>query len=290
VQVPKKRRSLLLRSSLPIAAGSEEWVATFHIYGDESGKLKAKSDYTSFCGYVAHLSEWERFGMEWNNCRFRWQVPPIHMARIMSPDRKDDEWRKVKEEWGDSWESKRDLMLGDFAATIHGAQIACVGAVVDTAHFRMLAAKDPLFLQLHKDPIHMAFHTFVMQGIEKTEIIDKHSPIGIVIDEDPEFSMACYEQLNSIRRLFPKVKERVHAVSFVNDVTYPGIQAADMISYESRRLMVDRANKPDDSPSKMYLALTLHLTHQPHFYTPAILDSLQASNPLKEKGENAKQS
>jgi len=243
-------------------------MATFYIYGDESGKMRSGSDYTSFCGYIAHVSEWERFGLEWRNCRFRWQVPPVHMARIMFPDNKDDEWRKVKESWGKLWEKKREMMLGDFAATIRSAQIACVGAVVDANHFRLLAEKDPSFKELHKDPIHMAFHTFLMRAIAKTEIIDKHSPIGVVVDEDPEFSMKVYEQLNGLKRTFPKVQERVHAVSFVNDVTYPGIQAADMIAYEARRYMVERIAKPDAEPSELYLALTTYLIHQPSFYGP----------------------
>lgn len=258
-------------------------MATFHIYGDESGKLKGGSDYTSFCGYIAHVSEWERFGLEWNNCRFRWQVPPVHMSRIMFPDSKDDEWRKTKQSWGVHWEKKRDVMLGDFAATIRSAQIACIGAVVDAGHFRALAEKDPLFKELHKDPIHMAFHTFVMRGIEKTEIIDKRSPIGIVVDEYPEFSMAVYEQLGSLKRVFPTVKERVHAISFVNDATYPGVQAADMIAYESRRAMVKKHKEPDAEASELFLALTLYGIHQPRFFTPEILDELQVNNPLKKR-------
>jgi hypothetical protein len=205
----------------------------------------------------------------------------------MSPDNKDDEWRKVKENWGKAWEKKRELMLGDFAATIRSAQIACVGAVVDARHFRLLAKQDSLFADLHKDPIHLSFHIFVMGGIEKTEVIDKHAPIGIVVDEDPEFAMGCYEQLTGLKQAFPKVQERVHAISFVNDASYPGIQAADIISYESRRLMVERITKPDAEASELFLDLTLHGTHQPNFYTPAVLDKLQASNPLKGQDDNA---
>lgn len=209
----------------------------------------------------------------------------------MFPDNRDDEWRKVKENWGKTWEKKRELMLKDFAATIRSAQIACVGAVVDTRHFRLLTEQDSLFADAYKDPIRLSFHVFVMGGIEKTEVIGKHSPIGIVVDEDPEFAMGCYEQLSGLKQAFPKVQERVHAISFVNDESYPGIQAADIVSYESRRLMVEKITKPDAEPSELFLALTLHGTHQPQFYTPAVLDKLQATNPLKrEDGSAAKQS
>ena len=282
MQVPEKQRRSFLLHSLPVAAKPEAWLATFHIYGDESGKLKSKADFTSFCGYVAHVSEWERFGMEWNNCRFRWQVPPVHMARIMFPDVKNDEWQATKKKWGKLWEKKRDMMLSDFAATIRSAQIACVGAVVDANHFRKLADLDPKFKEAHRDPIHMAFHTFVMRGIEKTEIIDKHSAIGVVVDEDREFSMKVYEQLNSLKDTFAKVRERVHAVSFVNDANYPGVQAADMIAYEARRLMVEKIKQPDIQPSELYLALTLYGVHAPKYYNAQILDKLCASNPLKD--------
>jgi hypothetical protein len=200
---------------LPTPAETEEWMAVFQIYGDESGKLSSKTEYTSFCGYVAHVSEWARFSLEWNNCRFRWGVPPVHMSRIMYPDSKDDDWRKVKEAWGSLWEKKRDVMLADFGATVRSAQVVCVGAVVDSGYFRQLAKSDEDFKKLYKDPIHLSFHTFVMRGIEKTEVIDKHSPIGLVVDDDPEFSMEVYQQLNGLKQTFPKVKDRVHAISFL---------------------------------------------------------------------------
>jgi hypothetical protein len=123
-----------LRYGLPVPIEPEEWIAVFYLYGDDSGKLH-QSDYTSFCGYIAHISLWNSFSA-WNNCRFRWQVPPIHMARIMYPDRKDDEWKKIKDEWGESWKVKRDAMLREFAGLVRVSGIVCVGAIIDAAHFR----------------------------------------------------------------------------------------------------------------------------------------------------------
>jgi hypothetical protein len=59
------------------------------------------------------------------------------------------------------------------------------------------------------------------------------------------------------------------------------IQLADMIAYESRRVMVERMTNPD-ATSDLYDNLTLMRTHQPRFCTPAVLDELQATNPFKE--------
>lgn len=260
-------------------------MAVFYIYCDQSGKF-VRDDYISFCGYVGHASEWERFALEWNNCRMRWGVPAVHMARIMFPDRKDDEWLKIKNARGKDWDKWRDLVLGDFAATIRSAQIVAVGAIVDSKHFNALA--DSEFKREAKDPLFLALHTVIMRGIEVTEVIDRHSPIGLVIDDDHENSIECYRRLNKLKEhpdpMFRKVKDRVHAMSFANDVSFPGLQAADMLAYESRRFMVERITNPAAEPSDLYLSLTLLLTHQPKLYTPEILDELERG-VLKMIGE-----
>lgn len=258
-------------------------MAVFHIYGDESGKMSGNAERTSFCGYVAHISAWQMFATIWNDCRHKWQVPPIHMSRIMVPldqDTKDDDWRKVKEDWGDGWNKKRDLMLRELSEIVLDAKIVCVGAVVDSKHFRSICDVDPDFKREHRDPVHMAFHTFVMRGIDRVETTDKCSPIGLVIDNDKEFAMRFYEQLENLKNMgsfgqkFARVKERVHAVSFVNDNSYPGVQAADMIAYEARRALVERMTNPNYT-SELYDNLTFARIHQPSFYDQKTLDDLR---------------
>jgi len=258
-------------------------MAIYHIYGDESGKLSGGSEITSFCGYVAHISAWATFAQNWTNARHKWQVPPLHMSRIMFPDSKDDVWKQIKGEWGTLWEKKRDLMLRDFGELIRMSDIDCIGALVDARYFRSLADADPLFKEAHRDPIHMAFHTFVMRGLDRIEVTDKCAPVGIVIDDDHDFSVRAYEQLESLKATFPRVRERVHAISFVNDSSYPGVQAADMIAYEARSIMVKKMTDPD-ATSELYDNLTFLRTHQPQFYNKKVLDELAATNPLKEQG------
>lgn len=270
----------------------ENWVfmTSFDIYADESGKLGKNTDFTSFCGYIAHTSEWERFRLEWDNARLRFQVPPIHMSRIMNPDSKDDAWRATKSAWGRDWEQRRDLMLNDFAKILLSAQVICVGAVVDAAHFRHLCEIDSGFKERFRDPLYMALQMLVVRGIEKTEVIDKHSPIGIVIDEDEQFAMGCYEYINQLKRDIDKVRDRVHSVSFVKDDSFAGVQAADMIAFESRSLMVARKKNPDHPISSRFWDMTLLGIHMPKLYTAEVLDILRAEMPRKIAGGNGKES
>ena len=281
------------RYDLPDSIPSGEWTVMFRIYGDESGKMNSNADRTSFCGYVADGPIWEAFSANWTACRFKWGLPPIHMARITKPENKDDDWKKLKEKWGEEkWDKLMPVILGELREVVRESRIVCVGAVVDSQHFRELASKDKLFKKAYKDPVHMAFHFFIMRAIDAIEVVDKRSPIGVVVDNDKEFAMACYKQLESLKNMadypnpfqsrFIRVKQRIHSMCFVDDESFPGVQAADMIAYEARRIMVERITNPE-ATSDMYSDLTFMGIHQPGFYNSKVLDELQATNPVTEE-------
>lgn len=260
-------------------------MGVFRIYIDESGKFEnEKCEWVSMCGYIAHSSEWERIQLEWNNLILRWQVPPIHMAKIAHPE-DDPEWTKVKNDWGDLWDRKRGDMLAEFGGLISRVNAACVGAVVDAEHFRSLP-ESPL-KKSYDTPLKYAFHEVVMRGIEKTEVIDRHSPISLVIDDDRDTAHQCHFLLSALKIGFPKVRERISGICFVNDRYYPGVQAADMISYESRRCMVKQVQVESDEIA-LFAALTFGGNHQPKLYDSKVLDILN-NNSIQKALEREKE-
>ena len=263
-------------------------MATFLIYLDDSGKhANPKNKYTAICGYVAHATEFNRFSQEWMNCRHVWGAPPVHMSAIMYPDR-DPEWQKLKDVWGPTWEGKRDQMLKEFGAIVRGCNVVCVGAVVDAEHYRSMPQDK--FVSDHT-PVSFAFQHAVIRAMQKIEVTDKHSPISIVIDDNREDSIRCYELLATLRNLLPAVRERIDGICFVNDRSYPPIQAADMIAYESRQLMEAKAKNADCEPSDLYHLLTRWGIHQPSLYTPELLDRWHEGCLNQEKNnENGSQS
>ncbi len=231
-------------------------MADFYLYCDESGKL-GNSPYTAFCGYVSHITEWQRFSLEWANCRHAWQVPPIHMAEIMFPDRKaKSEWAEVKTRWGKDWEAKREAMLTEFSTLIARSHIVCVGNVVDAAHFDTMP--DSKFKRDMKNPLYLSFYHTVRNALDTLE---NHGvggqTLSIVVDDDQDYSLQCYALLNAMRNAFPEeVGKRVDAMCFARDIAYPGVQAADMIAYESRSLMIQRVNSGKQEPSDLFGRLT----------------------------------
>jgi len=247
-------------------------MADFYLYADESGKFH-KSDQVSFCGYLTHLTEWERISMEWISARLAWDVPPLHMADIMFPERaKDNSWVAVKEKWKDTWEKRRKEMLDEFAALIMRSHAACVGCSVDADHFRRMP--DSKFKQDMRDPNFLSIHVVVMNALELVDrVAGGGKSISLVFDDDQEYATTIYKYVDDLRTHFP-IGKRIESICFVDDRAYPGIQAADMIAYETRDLLTKRMNDPNVEPSRLYVALTRKMVHQPKLYTPFFLDEL----------------
>jgi hypothetical protein len=267
---------------LPIPVSSGEWMAVYHIYADESGKLSGKEPYTSLCGYVGPIAAWGQLAEAWNKCRFQWQIPPIHMSRIMHPDRKEDAWNEKWREWGDGWVEKRDIMLAELGGIIHDVGVICIGAVVDADAYRSVRA-DPSLSLLWGDSNVFALHEVMMRGIKRIETVDKISPVSLVVDDDPEHAKDFYAHYTQLRThsdpMFSKVRERMHAISFCDDEHYPGLQAADMIAWSARAWMVDNGEDHKIAePHELLRLLTHSSMYQPKVYTADILRQLGANN------------
>jgi hypothetical protein len=248
-------------------------MGVFYLYADESGKFK-KSEITSFCGFVAPDLEWWRFAQEWDSCRFTWGVPAIHMAHITDPDRDESgEWGKVKKAWGNTWELRKKDMLLAFARVIRGANLVCVGNSVDAVHYEKMPETD--YKRDMRDPLYLSFYNMVRNAIDKLDCLHTSHTLSVVIDDDQQSSENYYNLLGAMRKQFPKdVSDRISELAFGNDVAYPGLQAADMIAYESRGLMILRKQNPTTPPSPIYALMTKDGLHQPTMFTPEFLDIL----------------
>ncbi len=203
--------------------------------------------------------------------------------------------RRLKNNGDRRGKIKRNALLRELSEIVRESGVVCVGGIVDAAHFRKVADSDRAFKLIYKDPIYMSFHSLLMRGIDKADMVDMHSSIGLVVDDDEGFSMEVYKRFNSFKKeLDPqlrgrydeptiakmkRVKDRVQTISFADDASHPGLQAADMVAYETRIMMIERIKSPDYT-SELYDRLTFFRSNQPKFYRPVDIDALQAS--LKE--------
>jgi hypothetical protein len=245
-------------------------MALIHLYCDESGKF-GHSDFTSFCGYVGNSGEWEKFSESWNQIRRFYEVPAIHMSAIMHPE-DNPEWLAVKNRWGTEWEERRDEMLARLAMKIQEHTLICVGATVDSAYFDSMPPSE--FKEKVEDTHYLAFQDVVLRSIDKVQWDDSDYALGLVLDDDERTAVTCYELFRKLRLWKPEIKKRISGICFVEDSRYPGVQAADMIAYEARRLMFEKKTKGTAIPTGLYVALTRGCDHQPLFYDAATLDKM----------------
>lgn len=241
-------------------------MAHAHFYCDESGKTHS-SPFVSFCGYIGNNDQWEQFRAKWRELRLFLGVPPIHVTAIMNSD-KNEEWAKVKRKWGADWEKKRDEMLLGFANVVYDSKVACVGASIDCSAYKMFPKT---MKATYQDAHYLAFQWTVLRSIEKVEWGDSEALLGLVMDDDQEKAIHCYQLFTSLKKQKPEIKKRISGICFSNDKFYPGLQAADMIAYEARNLMT----KGEPKPSEFFLRLTSDGFSQPHLFNAATLGEFE---------------
>jgi hypothetical protein len=269
-------------------------MAMFHIYVDESGKLNSKDGYTSLCGYLAHADDWESFSRMWQRCCLRWKVPPLHMSKIMKPDGPDiaykpNAWDDVRSTWGRDWEKNRNDMLEEFARIVASLPLVAIGAVVDTTAYKELRAKGCLVAE--RDPNVFSFHRVIMEGLRSIKDVNQLGTLSIIVDDDPDNAWGYYDLAKGLRNhpdkeTFACVSERLHGLCFGDDKAYPGLQAADILSWVSRRFMVDKKNDEDHLPSGLLRLLTFDGLHQPRVYTREKLMTLSENTKEALKGDS----
>jgi hypothetical protein len=230
-------------------------MAAVQFHCDESGKFK-NSEYVSFCGFLGNGDQWGKFVAAWRAARILHHTPPIHVSAMLHPSEKNG-WLTLSQKHGDKWPDKRQELLKEFATIIEQHKLVCFGTVIDAVAFKSLGL--PILQERTTgDPHYLAVETTMVGALEKVLWGDSNATMGIVMDDDEEKAIPCYALYRMVRQHHPKAKERYSGICFASDDLYPGIQAADMLSHESRRLMVEAA-----PPSELFKKLTCNGEHQP---------------------------
>ena len=153
---------------------------------------------------------------------------------------------------------------------------------MDAADF---SARPQSFRDHWKNTLYISFYHVFMNALDRIERLSPDAHLGIVMDEDREYAMKCYDVLDSVRIAFPRVEKKVDSICFSDDRAFPALQMADMIAYEARRLMRLQKANPMEPPSALFVSLTRRMVCQPQTYTSKDFDLLEQLQ--KKSGANA---
>ncbi len=249
-----------------------------HLCLDESGKFR-DSDYVSFCGYVSYARDWEALSQEWMSALLHERLSVLHTTDAYHFN--GEEWKAKKAEWGNNAEAERDALLLRFAAIVNKHAGPCVGAAVDAAHYRKMPSD---FRERLTNPHYLGFEQVVREVVGLSNVAGQQHTIGLIVDDEEEYSIECYRLLTKLKLKNPAMRKRVTSLCFANDNFYPPLQAADLLAYVTRQELIRKSLEPGRTPGALYSALTIkHRGTQPIFFDAKSLDGIAEDLKRREQ-------
>lgn len=198
-------------------------MSIFHTFFDESGKFKDHK-VVAFCGFGASPSQLKEFDAQWGNQLRRIGMDALHWVDARRCG------KPLGRSIGEQTLGERIKELRPFADCVNdylGLGAACVFEVTGYTSF---AKESKKLLGGSDNPFYIQFLRTVMlvADFAKTE-----ENIAMMCDEDEETAWNCYRLYRRVKDVHP-IGRRLAAISFADDVNFPALQAADMLSFLCR--------------------------------------------------------
>ncbi len=195
-----------------------------HSFFDESGKFQ-DHQVVAFCGFGASDAQLKEFDKQWENQLLRCGMDALHWVKARRCG------KALGDRIGPQSLQERINDLKPFADCVNdylGLGAACVFEVTGYASF---AQDSKNLLGGSDNPFYVQFLRTVML---LAEFARPGENITMMCDEDEETAWNCYRLYRRVKEIHPKVGRRLAAISFADDVYFPALQAADMLSFLCR--------------------------------------------------------
>lgn len=199
-------------------------MAVIHSFFDESGKFHDQK-WVAFRGFVASQSQLQEFDKQWNYQLRRTGMDALHWVDARRNG------KALSSKIGPQSLEERLKELQPFADCVNdylGLGVACVFEVTGWTSFAQDSKK---LLGGSDNPFYVQF-TRNMQLLVEYAKPDEY--LSITCDEDEETSWNCYRLFRRVKELDPRLAKKLVALTFADDMYFPALQAADMLSFLCR--------------------------------------------------------
>ncbi len=207
-------------------------VALFvHCFLDDSGKESQPTNpFVVMAGYFAEMSVWLQLWQQWANLLVKHQITSVHMKELIPIE---GEYKKL------GWDiEKRDAAIADFIEEIRKAPVIGIGVAVKMTAWRTVKAANP---KLPFGTVQEFVLQRILRGVvERLAILPDVSKVALVFDRDPEFA-ANRIKVFSWLLSDPKANKLMASIMFADPHVYPGLQCADILAWETRKELVQKA-------------------------------------------------
>lgn len=195
-----------------------------HSFFDESGKYQ-DHNIVALCGFGASPSQLKAFDEQWENQLRRTGMDALHWVKARRNG------KALSRKIGPQKLKDRINELKPFADCINdylGLGVASAFAVTGYTSF---APESKQLLGGSDNPFYVQFLHIV--GL-LANYAKANESITMTCDEDEETAWNCYRLYRRVKELEPKSGKRLAAITFANDLYFPALQAADMLSFLCR--------------------------------------------------------
>lgn len=198
----------------------------YSAYCDESGH-SASGGHFALAAYVGHDDEWVRFNERWNAALAEAGAPYLHMREFAHSQGPYRGWT----------EDRRRLLMSGVVEAITTSTLVAVAAAMNVDAYRTLptSARESL-----RDPFFCCFQE-VVRGVGIRVLFEPPGEVAnVVFSRQDEFGGGA-SMLHDVLLRHSDVRERLGNLRFEEMTSFPGLQAADLLSYEWRLFVEQRA-------------------------------------------------
>jgi hypothetical protein len=198
-----------------------EIVANLHAVFDESGKQD--SEHVIFAGLIALPQRWNQLSAKWNETLRRRGLTYWRTVDAAHRNRQFTRFRHHRTEL-----EKLAILLAELLCEY--AASGCVSSIT-MQEYNLLSPETRNRL---KNPFYAAFE-FGMRGLTNADGIEPMDIFTFICDDSEEYSSESLRVYRRLRKLNPKMAERISGICFSDDRKFPGLQAADLFAFCYRK-------------------------------------------------------
>jgi hypothetical protein len=202
-----------------------------HLFLDDSGKeSQPQNPWVCMAGYLADYEPLIGLHGTWRQLMLRHGIQEIHMKQLIP-------MAGMYQNLG--WDhDKRDAVVQDFVRAINETRMSGVGVAVETAAWAKCKKE-------HPSPAWGTIQQFCLERLLSRVIEQMHDAgiddtLALVFDTDPDFGPNRFNLFCALMGHDPRATRRLSSITFGHPVYYPGLQAADLLVWETRKELMQK--------------------------------------------------
>lgn len=203
-----------------------------HLFLDDSGKeSQSTMPWVCMAGYLATHDAFMALSEKWIGLLVKHGISQIHMKELIPME---GEYKKL------GWDTKkRDDVVNEFVDAINETPMTGAGVAVEMAAWRKRKKAYPKFPW-------GTVHQFCLERIMRRivdrlhDVLHADQPLALVFDTDQEFGVARFNLFCALMKHDPRAAQRLVSITFGHPRWYPGLQAADLLAWETRKELMQQ--------------------------------------------------